>query len=717
MADATIGALNVRISADNRGFKDTIKDTQKDLSKTRKSLNDNAAEFAKWSAAGVTAAAAVGAAIFQSTSQNIRELNNLAQAANTVTAEFQRGAFAAQTVGIEQEKYGDILKNVTDRIGDFVTTGGGPMTDFFEQVAPKIGITTEAFRGLSGQDALGLFVRSLEEANLSQEEMTFHLEAIASDSTRLLPLLQNNSEAFNALTAEAEALGVGLSEVDAQQVEMAAQAIDSAGAAMGAVIEEVVAEFAPLVKVIADGFTDAAKSGEGFSNEVATGADVVVNAIGFVMDAVEGISRTFDVLGQTVALTVLGIQEGMLMAADFIVNKPVEAINELIEALNKLPWHNIDPVEMSGFGETIKSELQTVREAIDIGVQDISDTLNEPMPSEGLKEGIAQAKEEAKQLQAQAAEARRIREEQQAEAKAQRGAESPELSDDTAALRERLKSEDQIMAEKFANDQAALAESLKNKEITQAEHLDLMQQLEAEKADQMRELKVAKAGEESAALLEAMQERFATEREAEDEKFILDQEALAAQREQGLITEDEHMSLVEQRNAEHVKRLNDIRRAEQRQKLQNAAESFSKLAQVTAVGGKKTEKITRALSITSATIKGYESAVSAFAAGSKIGGPVLGAVYAAASVAQTSAMISKLKSGSKGSPAVGTPSLPTSVPGQAAGGGDTEPQVARRVDINIAGEGFFSAEQVRQLIDQINEQTDSGVQLNATLSQ
>jgi len=61
------------------------------------------------------------------------------------------------------------------------------MADFFETVAPLVGVTADNFKDLSGPQALQLYVDSLEKANLSQSQMTFFMEAIASDATALLP--------------------------------------------------------------------------------------------------------------------------------------------------------------------------------------------------------------------------------------------------------------------------------------------------------------------------------------------------------------------------------------------------------------------------------------------------------------------------------------------------------------------------------------------------
>ena len=66
------------------------------------------------------------------------EVQRQAAVANADPQVFQGMAAGAQTVGIEQEKLADILKDVNDRVGDFLTTGGGPMADFFESIAPKV---------------------------------------------------------------------------------------------------------------------------------------------------------------------------------------------------------------------------------------------------------------------------------------------------------------------------------------------------------------------------------------------------------------------------------------------------------------------------------------------------------------------------------------------------------------------------------------------------
>jgi hypothetical protein len=102
----------------------------------------------------------------------------------------------------------DILKDVNDKFGDYIQTGAGPLADFFENIAPKIGVTAEQFKGLSSEQVLGLYVSSLEKANVSQAEMTFYMEAIANDATLLTRAFANNGSELDRLTQKARDMGL-----------------------------------------------------------------------------------------------------------------------------------------------------------------------------------------------------------------------------------------------------------------------------------------------------------------------------------------------------------------------------------------------------------------------------------------------------------------------------------------------------------------------------
>jgi len=175
-----------------------------DSSGVTKTLNSTKASIKNFASSavssfGLVAGAAGLGALTSSAMSYASEMKELIKISGSSSEEFQRMAAAAKTVNIEQDKFADILKDTNDKIGDFLQTGAGPMRDFFEQIAPKVGATREEFVGLSGPQALQRYYDYLQRANLSQQDMTFYMEAIASDATALIPLLHDGGEAFRAL--------------------------------------------------------------------------------------------------------------------------------------------------------------------------------------------------------------------------------------------------------------------------------------------------------------------------------------------------------------------------------------------------------------------------------------------------------------------------------------------------------------------------------------
>ena len=195
---ATLANLSIGLSADSAQLK---KDLDKAKGHSKKWANGQKKQFAGVAASikliGVAVAAIGFGSLIRGAVQVSKELKVMSNLTGVSADELQRVAPSLNRAGISLEKYSDILKDVNDKSHDFLQTGGGPMADFFENIAPLVGVTKDAFKGLSGKDALGLYVSTLEKAGLSTEQMTFYMEALASDSTMLLPLLRNNAAGMN----------------------------------------------------------------------------------------------------------------------------------------------------------------------------------------------------------------------------------------------------------------------------------------------------------------------------------------------------------------------------------------------------------------------------------------------------------------------------------------------------------------------------------------
>ncbi|QNX27997.1 transglycosylase SLT domain-containing protein [Acinetobacter seifertii] len=135
------------------------------------------------------------------------DIQRFSKLANASVKDFQYFSKGAESAGISMESFADKMKDMQDRIGDFQQTGGGPLADFFENIAPRVGVTIQQFQKLSGPDALQLFYNSIEKAGASTNDMKFYMEAIISDSSLLIPLLENGGKGFKEYGEAAKKAG------------------------------------------------------------------------------------------------------------------------------------------------------------------------------------------------------------------------------------------------------------------------------------------------------------------------------------------------------------------------------------------------------------------------------------------------------------------------------------------------------------------------------
>lgn len=140
-------------------------------------------------------AAATTAAVFAATAyaQQYKELKIYAEIAGITTREMQLMESATKTVGVSAEKFGDIIKDVQDKIGDFVATGGGEFRNVMEVLGDKIPYTAKELQNMAGPDALEAVAHSMQAANLPMSQQIFLMESIANDASKLLPLYANLS--------------------------------------------------------------------------------------------------------------------------------------------------------------------------------------------------------------------------------------------------------------------------------------------------------------------------------------------------------------------------------------------------------------------------------------------------------------------------------------------------------------------------------------------
>lgn len=400
-----IGDIAVRVGADITPLKQGLESGSKSIGEfaknSRTKLNAATKNIVAIGAAA-SAAAAVGLfAMTKSAANTAKEISNLSRVANTSTTEFQKFAFAAASLGIEQDKLADILKDVNDRVGDFLATGGGPMADFFENIAPKVGVTADQFKRLSGPEALQLYVKSLEQANISQGEMTFYLEAMASDLTNLQPLLANNGALLDQQSAKAEKFGLVLSELDIENLKKVEENFFLIGQQIEAASNIVAAKLSPVINQAIKEFQDAIDGGYDFGETVENSINIAATAFGILGNSIrvieiglKGAELIGIGFGAAVGSAIQLAMEGIILFGD----AAIETTNSVIQALNKIPKVDIPLVGLltdTEFAEETRAGAEFLRDQVGLVRQELELLADQELPSDKVKRFMQEASQAA----------------------------------------------------------------------------------------------------------------------------------------------------------------------------------------------------------------------------------------------------------------------------------------------------------------------------------
>jgi len=225
-------------------------------------------------------------------------------------------------------------------------------------------------------------------------------------------------------------------------------------------------------------------------------------------------------------------------------------------------------------------------------------------------------------------------EEQVADLRSGLGVEAAVLSDhysDLNQLASDARSADVISFSEYQQTKAQLAADFR------AESLDLQIQDE-----------FGVTSDQALLAVEGLQQKYATETELlqvslEEQSFLVEAAFVSEQ-----ITAQERNTLLENLESDHQNAMHGITMQGWQSRANIATGILGNIQQAMAGGSKKEFDISKKASIATAAIKGGEAAVSSFAAGAKVGGPILGGAFAAASLLATTKQISNIQKQSFG---------------------------------------------------------------------
>lgn len=323
MAAASLGRLTLDLVTRIGNFTGPMSQAERQARSSSESIASsfNVASVAAKAFGAVVAGASVAgvAAFVDQTITAGNEVKKFSQLANASMSQFQYYAKGAETAGISMESFADKMKDMQDRIGDFQQTGGGPLADFFENIAPLVGVTIQQFQKLSGPEALQLYYDSLEKVGASQNDMKFYMEAIISDSSLLIPLLKNGGEMFTFWGDAAKRANAIMSDSMVNQLALAKKNLQMLDLQWQGFQATLVNNVMPVVQTVADNFDTIKAVALALGAAVATKLALQMGmlSIEFIKGVIEGVRYQMTLAamaGQTITLTTatVGLKTAML---------------------------------------------------------------------------------------------------------------------------------------------------------------------------------------------------------------------------------------------------------------------------------------------------------------------------------------------------------------------------------------------------------------------
>mgnify|MGYP006908064296 CR=1 FL=1 len=349
-----LGTLTLDLIAKIGNFTGPIKDAEKQsklsFENMRKHVNTYGTAILGIAASSATALA--GMAL--QTANQAAELEQFALRANTTTQEFQKMAVGAAAFGIEGDKLSDMMKDFNEKLGELTAIGAGGGVDFFEQIAMKTEGTSEAaqqlildMQKLSGPEALQLYVDKLEEAGVTQQQMSFYLESMASDMTDLIPLLVNGGEGMRLYGDMAERAGIIMTDETIEAAKTLKDQVYMLDLQMQGAKNQLMQAVIPAFVDIAEAFLGGSEQGLQFT-EVANG----------VANTLKGVATI--AIGAVAAIQMVGKALGGMAAVGGAI-------------YNEMDWYEANPLgllkatydargQIASIHEGIKSDLKGVAE-------------------------------------------------------------------------------------------------------------------------------------------------------------------------------------------------------------------------------------------------------------------------------------------------------------------------------------------------------------------
>ena len=704
----------VRIGAETSGLDRGLSDTQTRLRGFALGAVDVAKKIALIGAAAVAAGGAILVHLVRNSMEAVDAQSKLARQIGATTQAVQTLDRAAELAGVENLSRNAQL--MTQRLGE-AATGTGTAKD----ALAALGLTVDGLMALDADERFIAIAEAMDRLGMTAEQRANVLRDFGFRGTEMAGLLENGAAAIRQAQRDVEDFGVALSDVDAQAIERAGDEMSTFGTVVDGVSNQLSASLAPIIAVVSKRLTDSARGTAGFREEIDDLVDQALDGIGWLLDALQEVWGAI-ITGRTV---VLGLKTMFLEAWATVIEGAELALievrrlyNTIAEAVGLGLIPEVDSGRLAWIEEQRQAAVEA-REAAEASAQSWRDLMSGPRPSEwirGMREEAAALRDE---LSGSVGAGPVAGEDGDTGGPANDNDDLQErLAGRLEAFDDALASEEEREQRSFDKRRAELAAFLDGGLITQAGYFDRLAELEAQHDARIAEIRDAGATERLARLNDELMSQEERQNAWYETRIAMLQEFT----EKGLITQEEAAARAEEIERQHMERLvalrqqgmSELQKFTQMSYREQAATVLGELTGLTsgvARENKRMFQLNKIAGIANAIVNAYtgiSKTMAAYPYPLNIG---MAAAHAAAAFAQVQAIRSASFGDGGGSAASvrgSTPSTPvTNVPAASSGASGSGGAV---VNLTLQGERF-GREEVRRLIEQINEAIGDGARL------
>ena len=168
--------------------------------------------------AGIVAAAAGVAVAFKSVTDQVGELADLGKVLDLSAQSLLNLQRSAQLAGIDAGELNQALFRLRGNIGDALVKGTGPAKEALD----RLGVSIREISTLPADQQIAKITEALRQVQNPAERSALAIDLLGKQGPRLLEVADNAAR----LAAEAEKMGIALSDIEVRNLELAGDAMD-----------------------------------------------------------------------------------------------------------------------------------------------------------------------------------------------------------------------------------------------------------------------------------------------------------------------------------------------------------------------------------------------------------------------------------------------------------------------------------------------------------